>query len=507
MTLISHLNTLESSGLIRLIAAQPELEYLFRHALVQDAAYGSLLKKDRKRLHLAVGEALEQLYPNQRHELAATLAHHFEKAEVREKAIHYFTLAGDRARQAYASAEAIAFFRAAISQIEHVMSQATEQLESWREKLAKLFESLADVVELTGQHHIAQNAYGKALKAQGQLAQPDPVGQARLSRKLGFACSVNRQHTEAQQAWDEGEKMLGSHPSEQDASEQAQAWRREWIEIQVERAWNHYWRFQTDEMERVCEKARPVMERYGTPVQRARVLMVICLARFQRERALPSDETMALTQEVLTYALASGDLALIFDAQFNVGFFHLYRLEFDQVDEPFRACMEIVERTGDAIRKSRCVTYLMMLARMRGQVAKARSYIPQVLDLAWAGKMTNYTYTGKACLAWAAWREGDLAEAREQARASLELLQGPLVNYMTKWPALWPLLAVAFAEQNTSEAIEYARALLHPTQNRFPGMLTIVLEEAVAASEQNRMEDACTHLNRALELAQEMGYL
>ena len=84
MTLIRKLNTLESAGLVRLAAAQPELEYLFRHALVQDAAYGSLLKKDRKQLHLAVGEALEQLYAEQRDERAATLAYHFEKAEVRD---------------------------------------------------------------------------------------------------------------------------------------------------------------------------------------------------------------------------------------------------------------------------------------------------------------------------------------------------------------------------------------------------------------------------------------
>jgi len=64
-TLTQRLTQLESHGLIRLAATQPELEYLFRHALVQDAAYASLVKADRKQLHLAVGEALESLYPEQ----------------------------------------------------------------------------------------------------------------------------------------------------------------------------------------------------------------------------------------------------------------------------------------------------------------------------------------------------------------------------------------------------------------------------------------------------------
>jgi predicted ATPase len=59
MKLIRQLNTLESFGLIRLLRAEPELEYLFRHALAQEAAYNSLLKQERKRLHLSVGKALE----------------------------------------------------------------------------------------------------------------------------------------------------------------------------------------------------------------------------------------------------------------------------------------------------------------------------------------------------------------------------------------------------------------------------------------------------------------
>src|SRR2546423_463481 len=47
MTTKSELVTLEASGLIQIATVQPELEYLFRHALVQDAAYSSLLKQDR----------------------------------------------------------------------------------------------------------------------------------------------------------------------------------------------------------------------------------------------------------------------------------------------------------------------------------------------------------------------------------------------------------------------------------------------------------------------------
>ena len=62
-SLRAQLAHLESGGLVVLARLQPELEYLFRHALVQNAAYASLVKADRRMLHQAAGEALERLAP------------------------------------------------------------------------------------------------------------------------------------------------------------------------------------------------------------------------------------------------------------------------------------------------------------------------------------------------------------------------------------------------------------------------------------------------------------
>lgn len=104
------LGILESSGLIRLATTNPELEYLFRHVLVQDAAYDSLLKQERRRLHLAVADTLEQLYPERRDELAAMLAYHCEAAGEAERALPLLVEAGGHALRRYANAEATGFF-------------------------------------------------------------------------------------------------------------------------------------------------------------------------------------------------------------------------------------------------------------------------------------------------------------------------------------------------------------------------------------------------------------
>ena len=113
MTARAELNTLEASGLLQIAALQPELEYLFRHALVQDAAYGSLLKQDRRTLHRAAADTLLSLYPERRSELAAVLAMHFEQAGDAAQAAQYLLLAGEHALERFANREAVAFFERA----------------------------------------------------------------------------------------------------------------------------------------------------------------------------------------------------------------------------------------------------------------------------------------------------------------------------------------------------------------------------------------------------------
>jgi len=92
----------------------PDLEYVFKHALVQDVAYGSLLKPRRRMLHELVGRAIEELYADRLDEHAAELAHHFAQGEVWAKAFEFARRAGDRARGIFANREAIHFYTQAL---------------------------------------------------------------------------------------------------------------------------------------------------------------------------------------------------------------------------------------------------------------------------------------------------------------------------------------------------------------------------------------------------------
>ncbi|MBI3801388.1 MAG: hypothetical protein HY268_30995, partial [Deltaproteobacteria bacterium] len=92
----------------------PESEYIFKHALTQEVAYGTVLQEQRKLLHERTGQALEALYATTLHEHYSDLAHHYRRSPNMEKAIHYLHLAGQQAVQRSANTEAMSHLTAAL---------------------------------------------------------------------------------------------------------------------------------------------------------------------------------------------------------------------------------------------------------------------------------------------------------------------------------------------------------------------------------------------------------
>ena len=89
--------------------------YVFRHALSQETAYGSLLERHRRAHHGTVGHALEHLYRDRRDEVAELLALHFGRSEEAEKAVDYAILAAQKSQRRWANTEALAYFSDALS--------------------------------------------------------------------------------------------------------------------------------------------------------------------------------------------------------------------------------------------------------------------------------------------------------------------------------------------------------------------------------------------------------
>ncbi|MGZ4340167.1 MAG: ABC transporter substrate-binding protein, partial [Gaiellaceae bacterium] len=105
------LHELQRLGLLRQSRRWPQPEYRFRHALIQETAYRTLLAEQRTRLHRRAAEWLEERYAERDAEVLGLLAYHWLRAEDEKKAADYLLRAGDKARLEYALDEAIEHYR------------------------------------------------------------------------------------------------------------------------------------------------------------------------------------------------------------------------------------------------------------------------------------------------------------------------------------------------------------------------------------------------------------
>ena len=107
-TLRQGLKQLVESELVYQSGLPPRAGYLFKHALVQDTAYQSLLKSRRQQLHQQVAQVLEKQFPQTVETQPELVAHHYTEARLIEQAIPYWQRAGERATERSAYVEAVA---------------------------------------------------------------------------------------------------------------------------------------------------------------------------------------------------------------------------------------------------------------------------------------------------------------------------------------------------------------------------------------------------------------
>lgn len=477
----------------RIIREQSADAYDFSHDKIREVAYAALSLARRKLLHHRIAQALEIVYGPALDSVSGQIATHYELAGRLEQAIPYYERAADVAQRIYANADAIRDYGHALALLAtsgQVHGLATT-----------LHERLGDVLHLVSQHDEARAAYQQAMTC---LVSPDSLRQAGLQRKIGTTLVSQRDFAPAEQAYDMAQAALGP---EQPLS--ALEWWQEWFRIQHERMWLYYWQNQPDKIEALVAKARPFVEQYGAPAQRAKFFHGRLLMELNRQRWRVTDEMLGyLRAYVAAQQQVESPGELVF-AIFVEGFCWLWYGDLDKAREKLAAALAMAERTGDTSLQSRCLTYLTFVHRQCGQVEETRQSAARSLQVATAAHMPEYMAMATANQAWVAWCTGDLVQAQDLGRAALALFHQLPAEHITgfQWTALWPLTAVALRDEQVSSAMDYVRALLDPGQQRLPDALAACLEQAIQAWDEGAPESARALLHQSVVLAQQMRYL
>jgi tetratricopeptide (TPR) repeat protein len=168
----SQLASLEAANILRQVQPGADAEYWFKHTMIQDAIYGSLLKSTRADLHRRVAEVAEQLTPIDSEDRAPTLALHYERAGLVQPAFRYLLQAGQQALRRYAYREALGFFDRALALIGDDQPIDCGQV-------CEVYAGRGDALKALGQHLAARDnfeaMYRHAAKTGGPAEQADAL--------------------------------------------------------------------------------------------------------------------------------------------------------------------------------------------------------------------------------------------------------------------------------------------------------------------------------------------
>lgn len=336
-------------------AALTELRYLFRHALVRDAAYKMQLRARRRALHELAVAALETLYANDLTPHFGELAYHAEQANLTTKARHYLRQAGDTAREAYQNNEALDYYGRALALTPPEDSQSRYELLLGKEKIYHWQGKRSEQAEV-GQKlkELAQQSQDKAKQAEVYLVQ------ARYAEEIG------------------------DYPGEIAAAQQCLALAKELdhkkLIAQAHSFWGTalYWQGEADEGEQKINQALDLYRDLGEPGMEADALFNLGEIALKRGDYARSSQ---LKQQVLRMAQELSDRHREAFTINSLGLLSGHQHEYSQAKEYLEKALNIYQEIGNRRGIGVVLNNLGTIAHMLGQYSQAEGYYQRSLAL------------------------------------------------------------------------------------------------------------------------------
>lgn len=336
------LEHLEQKDFTRVETPEPDLAYLFKHVITQDVAYGLLLFAQRRLLHKAVAEWLEQVQADELSPYYALLAHHWDRAEVPSKAVEYLELAGDQALQTGAYREAVDFYTRALQlAASDGPVSGTLRTGRWERRLGEAYLGLGMLPSKSREH------FERSVRLLGR-----PVPRTRLGVASQILPLMVREA---------GRQLLPRSARRRSSDEEAAA-------VEAARAWDHLGEvyYFSDEVLRTFGAGLQTVNLAGSAEPTAE------LARGYADMAvlagfipLPRVGEWYARQSHAT-AKVVGDLSTLVWTSIATSVFWMGCGRWDEVEHAVGEALEISERLGDLRRRIETLGMLTMNAHYRG---------------------------------------------------------------------------------------------------------------------------------------------
>ena len=320
--------------------------------------------------------------------------------------------------------------------------------------------------------------------------------------KQGNAWLEDRRYDVARECIVQAQAILENDPRPTDLD-----WQQEWLQARLAQMRLLYWTYQWEQMVDLAGQIQPRMETFGSPVQQVDLYHYLAQMAFLRAGLLGSPESCSAARRGLQAARETGDMNAILSMQFPYGFHLLWSGELGPAARELSQALAAARELGNLLLQTQCLIYLTIVERRRGNLERVAELARESLEAAQSIRRVDYIGVAQANLAWLAWRMGDLEGTSRLSQAALEAWNTDSHPYPVQWLGIWPLVAVRLARGEVNEAVEPARRLLDPVQQRLPAEMAALLEQAFHSHDEADWEASRLSLSRALELAQVLDYL
>jgi tetratricopeptide (TPR) repeat protein len=444
------LTGLERLDLIRTRSLQPDLEYMFKHPLTQEVVYNGLLKKERQVIHEKIALVMEQLFHDRLSEFYETLAFHFKRGRSVLKAVDYLMKSGEKSVKRYSVEESHQCYKEAFDILTNKPDKSREEegllidlLIDW----ANVFYYLGDfngLIDLFSAHEdLAESLDDKA-----------KIGM--FNAWLGFALFMNGK---GQVAYPYLEKAL--RLGEESENQQVIGYACTWL------AWSSWDMGLLDEVitfgERANEIAMSIRSNHYLYFKPLGAIGITCLTTGDRKRCIAGGTA------ILDYGQKHSNIRSMAMGHVSIAFSHLIAGDLPSAIESFQRAIQVAA-DPIYIQYPRCflgITYLL-----NGQIQEAQEALEDHLAF-----NQEFGFHSTGIFAYASL--GVVYVVKGELSRGLEMI-----------------------EEAIRESIEKGRK---PATCMFEHTLGNVYLQLIDTDVPFAGEKAEEHLNRAVELAKEIG--
>ncbi len=340
--------------------------FSFRHALMSDAIYSTLLQRTRKDLHGKIGSAIELLYHDRLDDQVELLASHFQASPLLAKALHYLVLAGQKAARRFANVQARQHFEAALALLETVAHSD--------EQYMQVHEGLGESLLITGDYQGARGHFEAVLERIDLIRPQRPDWSAGFSERRAM---LHRKIATTFERQGDYEKALSQLSQAQHILDTAP------IPAPVEQAsvlndlgWIYFRRGNPDLAENYLLEALPLVENTTSYAVTASIYNRLGGIKFQKDQL---NLTIEYTLKSLSLREKIGDTAAMARSYNNLGLISWKAGKWSDALSYLERSFNLQVKLGDVVAMIDLHTNQGLLQLDRGETQQAEDHLKQAL--------------------------------------------------------------------------------------------------------------------------------